>query len=152
MPAQILNRPALRIAAVRHKGAPQDIGAAFDRLMAWTGAKGVAMPPAVGVAVYLSDMARVPPQDQEALAGLSVGPEVEADDTISIHDIPAGKQAVLLYKGPYAQIGKGYQELFAWLAASPEEPAAQPCFEINLNDPRQTAPEDLLTELCIPLK
>ena len=152
MPVQVLNRPALRIAAVRHKGAPQDIGAAFDRVMAWAGPKGVAMPPAVGVAVYLSDMSSVPPEDQEALAGLSVGPDIDADDTVVIHEIPAGRQAVLLYKGPYAQIGKGYQELFAWLAASEEEPAHRPCFEINLNDPRQTAPEDLLTELCLPLK
>ncbi|MEI6439143.1 MAG: AraC family transcriptional regulator [Alphaproteobacteria bacterium] len=152
MPVQVLNRPALRIAAVRHKGPPQEIGAAFDKVMAWAGPKGVAMPPAVGVAVYLSDMASVPPQDQEALAGLSVGPDIEADDIVVIHEIPAGKQAVLLYKGPYAQIGKGYQELFGWLPSSGEEPAQQPCFEINLNDPRQTAPEDLLTELCLPLK
>lgn len=152
MPVQVLNRPALRIAAVRHKGPPQEIGAAFDRVMAWAGPKGVAMPPAVGVAVYLSDMTTVPPKDQEALAGLSVGPDVEADDTVVIHEIPAGKQAVLLYKGPYAQIGKGYQELFGWLPSSGEEPAHLPCFEINLNDPRQTAPEDLLTELCLPLK
>ncbi|OXE35501.1 MAG: hypothetical protein CGW95_13445 [Phenylobacterium zucineum] len=152
MPVQIVDRPALRIVAVRHKGPPQDIGAAFDRLMAWAGPKGIAVPPAVGVAVYLSDMMTVPPQDQVALAGLTVGPEVQADNTVEIHDIPGGKHAVLLYQGPYAQIGKGYQELFAWLPTSGEEPAHQSCFEINLNDPRQTAPEALLTELCLPLR
>lgn len=152
MPVQILNRPALRIAAVRHKGPPQEIGAAFDRLMAWAGPKGVVMPPAVGVAVYLSDMTSVPPADQQALAGLTVGPDVQGDDVVEIHQVPGGKQAVLLYKGPYAQIGKGYQELFSWLPTSGETPAHLPCFEINLNDPRQTAPEELLTELCLPLQ
>ena len=152
MPVQILDRPALRIAAVRHRGPPQEVGAAFDRLMAWAGPRGIAMPPAVGVAVYLSDMMTVPPADQIALAGLTVGPDVRGDDLVEIHEVPGGKQAVLLYKGPYAQIGKGYQELFGWLPTSGEEPAHQPCFEINLNDPRQTAPEDLLTELCLPLK
>ncbi|WP_370690200.1 GyrI-like domain-containing protein [Phenylobacterium sp.] len=59
---------------------------------------------------------------------------------------------VLLYKGPYAQIGQGYEELFAWLPTSGEEPANAPCVEVNLNDPRKTAPADLLTELCLPLK
>ena len=152
MPVIVESRPPLRIAAVRHRGPPQAIGAAFDRVMAWAGPKGVAMPPAWGVAVYLSDMMSVPPEDQEALAGLTVGPDVQGDDTVTIHEVPGGKQAIFLYKGPYAHIGRGYQELFGWLPTSGEEPAHLPCFEINLNDPRQTAPEDLLTELCLPLK
>ena len=152
MPVEVVVRPALRIAAVRHKGPPQEIGQAFDRLMAWAGPKGIVMPPAVGVAVYLSDMRTVPPAEQEALAGLTVGPDVQGDDLVEIHLIPGGKQAVLLYKGPYAQIGTGYQELFSWLPTSGEESANLPCVEINLNDPRQTTPADLLTELCLPLK
>jgi AraC family transcriptional regulator len=152
MPVIVETRPALRIAAVKHRGPPQAIGAAFDLVMAWAGPKGVAMPPAWGVAVYLSNMMTVPPEDQEALAGLTVGPEITSDDTVTIHEVPGGKQAIFLYKGPYAHIGQGYQELFGWLPTSGEERAHQPLFEINLNDPRQTAPEDLLTELCLPLK
>ena len=152
MPVIVETRPSLRIAAVKHRGPPQAIGTAFDRVMAWAGPKGVAMPPAWGVAVYLSNMMTVPPEDQEALAGLTVGPEMTSDDIVTIHEVPGGKQAIFLYKGPYAHIGQGYQELFGWLPTSGEEPAHLPCFEINLNDPRQTAPEDLLTELCLPLK
>ena len=56
MPVEIQDRPALRIATVSHRGPPHLIGQAFDRLMAWAGPKGVVMPPAVGVAVYLDDM------------------------------------------------------------------------------------------------
>ena len=152
MPVEIQDRPAMRIATVPHKGPPQQIGQAFDRLMAWAGPKGVVMPPAVGVAVYLDDMSVVPPADQRALAGITVGPEVENDDTVTIHEVPAGRYAVLLYKGPYAQIGKGYEALFGWLPTSGEEPGHAPCVEVNLNDPRKTAPAELLTELCLPLK
>ncbi|MES2725140.1 MAG: AraC family transcriptional regulator [Pseudomonadota bacterium] len=152
MPVEVQDRPAMRIATVPHRGPPQQIGQAFDRLMAWAGPKGVVMPPAVGVAVYLDDMSVVPPADQRALAGLTVSPEVETDDTVTIHEVAAGRYAVLLYKGPYAQIGQGYEELFAWLPTSGEEPANAPCVEVNLNDPRKTAPADLLTELCLPLK
>ena len=152
MPVEIQDRPPLRIACVSHRGPPQTIGAAFDRVVAWAGPKRVTMPPAWGVAVYLSDMMTVPAADQQALAGLTVGPDVAADETVSIHEVPGGRYAVLLYKGPYAHIGKGYEELFGWLPTSGEEPADRPCHEVNLNDPRQTAPEDLLTELCLPLK
>ncbi|MDP3868082.1 GyrI-like domain-containing protein [Phenylobacterium sp.] len=152
MPVEIQDRPPMRIATVPHRGPPPQIGQAFDRLMAWAGPKGVVMPPAVGVAVYLDDMSVVPPADQRALAGITVGPEVAGDETVTIHEVPAGRYAVLLYKGPYAQIGKGYEELFGWLPSSGEEPADAPCVEVNLNDPRKTAPADLLTELCLPLK
>ena len=152
MTVEIQDRAPMRIATVPHKGPPQQIGQAFDRLMAWAGPKGVVMPPAVGVAVYLDDMSVVPPAEQRALAGITVGPEVAGDETVTIHEVPAGRYAVLLYRGPYAQIGKGYEELFGWLPASGEEPAHAPCVEVNLNDPRKTAPADLLTELCLPLK
>lgn len=152
MTVEIQDRPPMRIATVPHRGPPQQIGQAFDRLMAWAGPKGVVMPPAAGVAVYLDDMSVVPPAEQRALAGITVGPEIESDDTVSIHEVPAGRYAVLLYRGPYAQIGKGYEELFGWLPTSGEEPAHAPCVEVNLNDPRKTAPVDLLTELCLPLK
>lgn len=152
MTVEIQDRAPMRIATVPHKGPPQQIGQAFDRLMAWAGPKGVVMPPAVGVAVYLDDMSVVPPAEQRALAGITVGPEVAGDETVTIHEAPAGRYAVLLYRGPYAQIGMGYEELFGWLPASGEEPAHAPCVEVNLNDPRKTAPADLLTELCLPLK
>lgn len=152
LPVTVEERPALRIAAVRHIGPPQEIGRAFDRLMAWAGPKGVAVPPALGVAVYLSDMSSTPPDQQLALAGVTVGPVVEADGVIEIHEVVAGRCAVLLYRGPYAQIGLAYEALFAWLPTSGREPGDAPCVEISLNDPRRTAPEDLLTEIRLPLK
>lgn len=152
MPVTIEDRPALRIAAVRHIGPPQEIGRSFDRLMAWAGPRGVAVPPAHGVAVYLSDMSSTPPDQQLALAGVTVGPEVEADGVVEIHHVAGGRFAVLLYRGPYAQIGQAYEALFAWLPTSGLEPGDAPCVEISLNDPRRTAPEDLLTEIRLPLK
>ena len=60
---------------------------------------------------------------------------------------------MLTYKGPYSGIHAAYHSLFGnWLPGSGEEPADQPCYEVYLNNPRDTAPEDLLTEICLPLK
>lgn len=53
---------------------------------------------------------------------------------------------------PYAQLPKTYDELFAWLANSGEEPADAPLFEVNLNNSSNTSPAELLTEICLPLK
>jgi AraC family transcriptional regulator len=148
----IQDRAPMRIAAVPHKGPPQQIGAAFDKVMAWAGPRGITVPPSAGVALYLSDMSVTPAADQRALAGLTVGPDVAADDTVSIREVPGGRHAVLLFKGPYARLPQAYDEFFTWLPTSGEEPGDAPFFEISLNDPRTTSPEELLTEICLPLK
>jgi AraC family transcriptional regulator len=67
--------------------------------------------------------------------------------------IAAGRVAVLTYKGPYAGISAAYHSLFGnWLPEAGEEPAEAPCCEIYLNNSREVAPEELLTEICLPLK
>ena len=67
--------------------------------------------------------------------------------------LPAGRHAVLTYQGPYAGLPAAYDQLFGlWLPQSGEEPADSPVFEIYLNSPMDTAPDDLLTEICLPLK
>lgn len=151
MKVEIQDRGALRLASVPHLGPPQTVGRAFDKLMAWAGPRGFTLPPQVGVALWLSDMMTTPPEDQRAIAGLTVGPEVQGDDTVTIHEVPGGRHAVVLYKGPFVHIGRGYDVLFSWLPGSGEEPADRPMFEVNLNDPRRTAPDELLTEICLPL-
>lgn len=46
----------------------------------------------------------------------------------------------------------GYQWLYGeWLVRSGLEPADAPVFEEYLNNPRDTAPSDLLTDIYLPL-
>ena len=61
---EIQDRPPLRLASVRHRGPPQTVGRAFDRLMAWAGPRGLTEGPHVGVALWVCDMANTPPEDQ----------------------------------------------------------------------------------------
>lgn len=152
MKVEIQDRGVMRLASMRHRGPPQTVGRVFDKLMAWAGPRGLTVPPHVGVALWLSDMMTTPPDQQEAIAGLTVGPEVEGDDEVAIHEVPGGRHAVVTHKGPFPLIGRAYDVLFAWLPTSGEEPADRPMFEVNLNDPRRTLPDDLLTQICLPLK
>lgn len=56
--------------------------------------------------------------------------------------------AVMHCKGPYAGLKAAYDYLFGeWLPKSGEDPS----FEIYLNDPTDTALDDLLTDICVPL-
>lgn len=153
MIVEVQDRPPLRIAAIEHAGPYVEIGHSFQRLAAWAGPRGVLGPTAYGVAIYPEGEAcDAPPPGQHVLIGLAVGPAVTGGEGVTIHEVPGGKHAVALHKGPYAELPRTYDALFAWLAASGEEPADAPLFEVNLNNPSNTAPAELLTEICLPLK
>ncbi|MGB0905271.1 MAG: AraC family transcriptional regulator, partial [Mangrovicoccus sp.] len=67
-------------------------------------------------------------------------------------DLPAGRHGVLRYKGPYTGLKAAYEYLYGqWLPGSGETPAEFAVYEIYLNSPMDTAPEDLLTDICMPL-
>lgn len=151
MTVEIQERPPMRLAAIEHLGPYPEIGGTFQQLIAWAGPRGVITADALGVAVYPRDHGCEDP-DPRALVGVTVGPQVRGDEAVKIHEIPGGRHAVVLHRGPYAQLPRSYDELFAWLPSSGEEPADAPLFEVNLNDPRNTPAAELLTEICLPIR
>ena len=67
--------------------------------------------------------------------------------------IPAGRCALFLYKGSYANLQAVYDTIYARLL--PEMGCTlrdEPSYERYLNDPRDTPAEELLTEICIAVE
>ncbi|MBX9596362.1 MAG: AraC family transcriptional regulator [Roseomonas sp.] len=151
--ATIREEPALRLAALPHRGAYTSIGTVYDRLMAWAGARGLMGPTARFVALYHDDPHSVPEKDLRSEAGISVPSGVEGTEGVRILDLPAVRAAVLVFKGPYAELEGAYTWLYRdWLPGSGEEPADQPAREEYLNDPRGLPPAEWLTAVMVPLK
>lgn len=88
----------------------------------------------------------------DRLAGVVVAPGTRLPPEADRLRMPGGRVAVLLHKGAYAGIAGTWDACYRWLGASGESEADAPCHDLYLNGPGDTAPEDLLTELCIPLK
>lgn len=87
---------------------------------------------------------------------MAVGLDAAFEDGLDEVNLPGGRFAVLHFKGPYAGLHKAYPYLYGeWLAGSGAgsgtEPRHAPCFEVYLNSPADTAPEDLLTDICMPI-
>lgn len=60
--------------------------------------------------------------------------------------------AAMLFTGPYSGLKAAYDYLYGdWLPSSGREMRDAPSYEVYLNSPMDTAPEDLLTEICVPL-
>lgn len=148
---EIRDMPARTLIGLPHKGAYMEIGKSFEKLGAMIAARGLWPNCGPVLGVYYDDPAAVAEADLRSFAGADWRGD-DAPEGFDSVELAAGKMAVLTYKGPYAMIKSGYDKLYGeWLPQSGQTPADAPCYEVYLNDPRETAPEELLTEICMPL-
>lgn len=149
----IRDLPPLRVAAMAHNGPYMDIGTTFERLYAWTAARGVIGPQLRSFALYYDDPESVPADQLRSEAALLLDRAVPEDGTVRSLDIAGGRHAVLIHKGPYAELERPYRWLYRdWLPTSGYTPADRPCVEEYLNDCRSLPPEEWLTEIRVPLE
>jgi AraC family transcriptional regulator len=161
----IRNLPPRPVLAMRHTGPYDGLGAAFGRLLAWAGGRGLMTPDSRTYAVYLNDCFGLPPEQLQAevcldapphagtdLGGTDLGAgDMAASDVCRI-EIPGGRHAVLHHQGPYTDLNNAYCWLYGdWLPQSGEELADRPAFDAYLNDPRTLPPAEWRTDLCLPL-
>jgi AraC family transcriptional regulator len=152
-PVTIRTEGPIRLAALPHKGAYFEISRAFQKLSAVMASRDLFGSAGRMIAVFYDDPQSTPEPDLRSHAGFEIGAAQDLSAPLETVTLPAGRQAVLTYTGPYAGLPAAYDELFGvWLPASGEEPADSPSFEVYLNSPMDTAPEALVTELHLPLK
>jgi effector-binding domain-containing protein len=97
-------------------------------------------------AYYNMDM-----QNLDVEIGFPVSGRLPGKDDISASEIQGGKVATCLYTGPYSEIEPAYNALSQWMKDNGYE-ATGVAYEMYLNDPEQTAPQELQTQIVFPLK
>lgn len=150
---EILTASPRRIAAIPHIGPYPDIGTAFQQLATvftsrdlWDQARGM-------LAISYDNPDTVAPEKLRSHAGVIVDSGFEMPEGLESVDVPDGHMAVMHFKGPYAGLKAAYDYLYGdWLAKTGEELRDSPSFEVYLNSPMDTAPDELLTDICVPLK
>ena len=152
-PVTIRTESPIRLAALPHKGAYFEISRAFQKLSAVMASRDLFRNAGRMIAVFYDDPQSVAEPDLRSHAGFEISGRSDLSSPLEEVTLPASRQAVLTYKGPYAGLPAAYDELFGiWLPQSGEEPADTPSFEVYLNSPMDVAPEALITELHLPLK
>ena len=93
--------------------------------------------------------------DEEGNADVEVAvpisEEIEGTDEIGSYELPGGKMATLIHKGPYQDCGPTYEKLFAWLEANGKR-IVGPTREVYLNDPHEVPPDEILTAIYAPIE
>lgn len=149
---EVRHLEAVHLAGVDHRGSYMLVGKAFEQAFAAMCAHGLANANSRWLAVYFDDPAAVPEAQLASRAGLSLPAGVAAPPPLVAFTLGGGPCAVLRHRGPYATMRASYQWLYGhWLVQSGYEAADLPVFEEYLNNPRDTAPADLLTDIFLPL-
>ena len=141
--------PAQLALVVHTSATPETIGArmgeAFGVLMAHAGATGATFAgPPFGVYPEM-------PEGEFAFSVcMPVAPGATAGGGVELEEVPAVEAASLVHRGPYTGVGETWGRLMAWPPAHGRVPGG-PAREVYLNDPSVAAPDELLTELLLPL-
>lgn len=148
-PVRVERLPALAAIGLEHHGSYMTIGRAFETLLGRHLSRGDVRPPLRMVGLYRDDPASTPEAALRSAACLVVEP----GHPLANVSIRGGWYAVLTYRGPYATMHEAYRWLYGtWLVGAGLAPADAPLVEEYLNDPRTTAPGELITEIRLPLE
>ena len=149
---EVINHPAQRVLSIRTHAAMQDLPVvlpkSFDAVAHYICDLGQQPTGAPVVAYYSSDPEM---QHMDIEIGYPVEQELPGQGNIQLSELSGGKAASCLYVGPYDQLRSAYEAIMQWMQAQGHE-ATGVCYEIYLNDPEQTAPEALETQIVFLLK
>lgn len=149
MTIQTRTVPAMRLAGVRHEGPCPEIGPAFgtlqqilasgpywDRSGAWYG-------------VYPA--AITDPMDATNVSFAACVLDGDLVEGLEWVDLPEATCFVYTHAGPYEGLPQAWRAAYDALAAAGHAAKPGAALEAYLNDPGDTAPEDLRTEILIPV-
>ena len=152
MDVRIESVPVMRVAFLRHLGPYRQVGQTWGRLMSWAGPRGLLGPSARFLGIAHDDPAVTPPDKLRYDACIVVDPHFRPEGDVGVEEVGGGAYAVTTHRGPYERLTETYARLCGeWLPAHGREPRHAPSFTIHRNFPDTTAPEDLLTDIYMPV-
>lgn len=80
-----------------------------------------------------------------------VGPEAVSGEGFEVAELPGGLFASLLHVGPYEDLGGAYEAILAWVPAQGYR-FAGPMRDRYLNCPKEVPPQELRTEILVPVE
>jgi AraC family transcriptional regulator len=153
MDVRVETLQAKRVAFIRHTGPYREVGSTFGRLFAWAGQRGYLSPQSVFLGLAHDDPDVTPPEKLRYDACMVVDEQFAGEGEVGVQEIAGGDYAVTVHRGPYYRVAETIARLCGeWAPRSGREIRSMPTFGIFLNDPSGTAPEELLTEICLPLE
>jgi effector-binding domain-containing protein len=136
---------------LKHKGPFSDMQEVIQRLMLESQTQNV-FPSGPLMGIYYSSPEQVKPDQMEWEVGFPVTPHALVQPPLEYKEWNFTEVAVSTHKGPYEKAGETIAKMMEWMGANGYE-AAGPVMERYMDmDPEETKPQDLTTEIWIPVK
>jgi AraC family transcriptional regulator len=155
MDVRIETLAPMKVAFLRHVGPYDDggISQTWQQLLTWAAGHGLLGPRSKLIGISHDNPHVTPPERLRYDACLATDQPVAPEGEIGTQEVPGGEYAVITHRGPYENLPDTYARLYGdWLPKSGREPADSPGFQHHHNSPRDTRPEDLVTDIYVPLK
>jgi AraC family transcriptional regulator len=150
MRIEVVDMPAQRVAAVPHVGAYWQIGKAFDELAERVGRLGP-VPGAQNVAVFYDDPDTVAEQDLRSIAGVIVPADTDIGD-LQESTLPGGRYLRAEFIGEYAGLPEAWRTMYSThIPTSGHDLRDGVCFEVYVTQHGQVEPDQMRTDLYVPV-
>lgn len=103
------------------------------------------------VGVYLNSPSKVKPEELKWHVGFIVAKDAVVAAPLTKAEYGFTKAAVIIHTGPYEKVGETYDKVMKFVAASGLA-VAGPVLEKYLNNPMMVKPEELKTEVIVPVE
>ncbi|MCW8877107.1 MAG: AraC family transcriptional regulator [Kangiellaceae bacterium] len=154
MEAEICQLKTIHVASARARGKyAQAAEEAWGQIMKFAYSNKLMKAETETFGICHDDPSVTEPENIRYDACISVNDKVELEKNIYSDVIEGGMYAIFLHKGSYENLSQTYSAIFhQWLPQSNFELRELPPFEKYLNrDPRRTKPENLRTEIYVPI-
>lgn len=153
-PVTIREMSDIHAAGVLHTGPYRKIGGAFNKLGGVLTANSLMQDVSELFVIYHDPPQSKPDEELQSHVAVSTLNSFPAGlQGLDYFDVRGGKYAVLEHKGPYQTLKAAYDWLYGhWLPNSEMEPRDAPPLEVYINDPRNTPPANLRTDIRLPLQ
>lgn len=152
MHTEVVDQPALRVAGVRHVGPYDLIASAFIRLDGIVADAELGAIDSTLVGIYHDDPMTVAADELRADAGITLPAGVKIPAGLTEVILPAGRYLRGRHIGPYSGLPVAWGAMAAQLASDGSMRRGDgPGYELYPNTPMTAKPEELITEIHIPL-
>ncbi len=156
MKIQVVALTPIPLVMISHVGPYDQLPAKFEQLSQWVEQTGTPIKRWIGV--YWDNPEEVDASQLRSGAAVEVAIGFSLVPTgnfpVVMHHIDGGDYATTTYVGPYEEMEPAWARFGRHIEQTLKRTIItdEPAFEVYVNDPEDTAPADLITELYMPVK
>ena len=126
---------------------------AFGKLGYWAGPQGLLNAKTWFLSIYHANMFTIPEKPTPVDCAITVEGNVKPGEGMTLQEIGGGKYVKYTYKGAYDKLDKAWHDVLDEVMKSTEWTTAdKPSLEVYVNHPGQVKPEELVTEIYLPVE